>query len=535
MLLGVSPSFLLMHSILLTILFVFQILIVLLLANVAVAVVNTATATTVIASGDDVVDGDSAISDNDDNRNIKQNATTAPINTNPSNKNIVAAIANTEQQNNINKFVVHSNGSNNRADDADADIDNSASAIVGDSEKNVDDKLNEGASVAGSDGAAILPHAADSIAAHSDDTYEMDRQHAMIAKSSNPIDEEQMHSADDKDDDGQGDGVIKDETDDDQDSDRFNLKRNNGSVDSDNAIKNIDSRTNSADADAKPATATTTSTTLADAAVTVAANHKDDNANSILFNYKIRDEKANADSTLYAAMVNLYRSEIDTDNANILSKLDGQRISIMKVIANLSISISRTIWDLQDNEQLTALLSLIDKPQDKFKQAVNGALQRLLAETEQLANNVTDIVRHSGYSDMETIRARVRTQEDEINSNGVRRNGNDHSGNVDDANNNTSENNTAAHNNNAQTVCDVANVLPQQQQQRIVTMPKAFVDSYRDVCISAFQNYTAKSLDEATTAFTGVYSTVEILVGVLFTRQLPQPEVVKQNELTQVK
>lgn len=505
------------------ILFVFQILIVILLANVAAAAV----------AGDDVADGDSAISDNDDNRaNIEQNATTAPIKTNPSNKNIVAAIANTEQQNNIDKYVVHSNGSNNRADDADADIDNSASAIVGDGKKTVDNKLNEGASVAGSDDMAAAP-AADSIAAPPDDTYEMDRQHATIAKSPNPIHDGQMHSADDMDDDGRGDDVKKDEADDDQDSRHSNLKRNNGSVvDSDNAIKNIDNVTNSA----ASATAPTTSTTLAGTAVAtvVAANHKDDTANSILFNYKIRDEQTNADTSLYAAWMNLYRSEIDTDNANILSKLDGQRISILKVIANLSISISRTIWDLQDNEQLTALLSLIDKPQDKFKRAVNGALQSLLAETEQLANHVADIVRHSGYSDLETIRARVGTQEAEINSNGIRRNGNDHSGNVDDANNDTSENNTAAHNNNnAKTVCDVA--LPQQQQQRIVAMPKAFVDSYRDVCISAFQNYTARSLDEATTAFTGIYSTVEILVGVLFTRRLPQPEVVKRNELTQVK
>lgn len=218
--------------------------------------------------------------------------------------------------------------------------------------------------------------------------------------------------------------------------------------------------------------------------------------------FVVNDASTNSTISLEEAMRNLYTTEI-FENPNLLSVFNAQITSILKAISNMSVSISRTIWDLQDNATLIALLNLIDHPQDSFKHAVNLALQKLLKEIEDQSANATQIIRHSGYSDL-NVQTRIEAMEDEIDKNLP-------SSHSDDG-----------------ALCKAA------QQSKIETMARTYVDSYRNICISAFQNVTGPTLDDASAAFTGVFSTVEMLVGTLFTRQLPAPETVKQEDLKQV-
>lgn len=239
--------------------------------------------------------------------------------------------------------------------------------------------------------------------------------------------------------------------------------------------------------------------------------------------YHVRDTGSNTDVPLYVCMKNLYKSTID-DNPSILSTLNDQRISLLKVISNMSISISRSIWDLQDNSILTALLNLIDKPQNNYKNAVNRAVEDLLEEVKQISSNVTETIRRSGYSDLEAIQLHILTLESGIKS-------------AMHADTDAEAKDTdLVGNGSKKPLCNNAMLeQTQKQQMYIETMPQAFVDSYRDGCINAFQNYTATALYTAQTAFTDVFSTVEMLVGTLLTRKLPAPEAAKPNELTQVK
>lgn len=224
--------------------------------------------------------------------------------------------------------------------------------------------------------------------------------------------------------------------------------------------------------------------------------------------YDVYDGKTRSTAPVSIVMHQQYQSEI-ADNQNILKPFDDQRIIILKAISNLSTSMSRSIWDLQDNETLTALLNIIDRPQENFKNIVNMELQKLLAEMAAHTAAIATIIQRSGYEDLETIQKRVVTWDVEINNK------------IPDE---QSRNNQVAD--------DICNRLPLPQTEK---MSEVYVNSYRDVCISAFQNRIAKSVEEAQTAFTDVFSMVETLVGTLFTRQLPDPAQSKREDLKQVK